>query len=54
VWDELRPTRSHNPILDRIDAIEDHIEIALRDFRLDPQCIRSIVAWPWIVDTLLN
>ncbi len=50
VWDELREKRFHN----RVDALEDHLELALRDFELNPQCIKSIVAWPWIIDALLN
>jgi transposase len=53
-WDELREKRFHNRVFDCIDALEDHLEIALRDFELDPQCIKSIVAWPWIIDALLN
>jgi transposase len=54
LWDELREKRFHNRVFDSIDALEDHREIALRDFELDPQCIKSIVAWPWIIDALLN
>jgi len=35
-------------------ALEDHLEIALRDFEQDHSRIQSIVAWPWIINTLLN
>jgi hypothetical protein len=52
--DELREKRFHNHVFDRLDALEDHLEIALRDFELTPSSIRSIVAWPWIIDALLN
>jgi hypothetical protein len=54
VWDELREKRFHNRVFDSLDALEDHLEAALRDFELDPQCIQSIVAWPWIIDALLK
>lgn len=54
VWDELREKRFHNRVFDSLDALEDHLEIALRDFELDTARIKSIVAWPWIIDALLN
>lgn len=57
VWDELREKRFHHHVfdsLDSLDALEDHLEIALRDFELDAARIQSIVAWPWIIDAILN
>lgn len=54
VWDELREKRFHTHVFDSLDALEDHLEIALRDFELDAARIQSIVAWPWIIDALLN
>ena len=54
LWDELREKRFDNHVFDSLDALEDHLEIALRDFELTPSSIRSIVAWPWIIDALLN
>ncbi|MCA0325828.1 MAG: IS630 family transposase [Proteobacteria bacterium] len=54
VWDELREKRFHNRVFDSLDALEDHLEIALRDFEADHPRIQSIVAWPWIIDALLN
>ena len=53
VWDELREKRFHNHVFDSLDALEDHLEVALRDFEQEPQRIRSIVAWPWIIDALM-
>jgi transposase len=29
VWDELREKRFHNRVFDSLDALEDHLEIAL-------------------------
>ena len=54
VWDELREKRFHNHVFDSLDALEDHLEVALRDFEQEPQRIRSIVAWPWIINALMN
>jgi transposase len=54
VWDELREKRFHNRVFDSLDALEDHLEIALRDFEMDTPTIKSIVAWPLTIDALLN
>ena len=54
VWDELREKRFHNHVFDSLDALEDPLEMALRDFEQNPLLIRSIVAWPWIANALLN
>jgi transposase len=54
VWDELREKNFHNLVFDSLDALEDHLEASLRDLEGDPDRIRSIVAWPWIMDDLLN
>ena len=54
LWDELREKRFHNRVFDSLDALEDHLATALRDLELDHQRVRSIVAWPWIMDALLN
>jgi transposase len=52
--DEWREKRFHNRTFDSLDALEDHLEIALRDFEQDAPRIQSIVAWPRIIDALLN
>ena len=54
VWDELREKRFHNRVFDSLDALEDRLEIALKDFERDAPIIKSIVSWPWIIDALLN
>ena len=50
----MREKRFHNRVFDSLDALEDHLEIALKDFELDTPIIKSIVAWPWIIDALLK
>lgn len=54
LWDELREKHFHNRAFDSLDAIEDHLVVGLHDFELDPQRIRSITAWPWIIDAVSN
>jgi transposase len=54
LWDELREKAFHNRVFESIDALEEHLTIALRAMELDPPRVRSIVSWPWIMDALLN
>jgi hypothetical protein len=53
VWDELREKYFHNRVFKRLDAIEDHLLIALKSFEDDPNRLQSIVSWPWIISALL-
>jgi hypothetical protein len=34
--------------------LENHLALALRDFEQEPSRIQSIVAWEWIINSLLN
>jgi transposase len=54
VWDELREKCFHNRVFDSLDALEDHLELSLNSFEQDHPRIRSIVAWDWIINALLN
>ena len=54
LWDELREKFFHNRVFDSLDALENHLEIALREMELNSQRVRSIVAWPWILNALTN
>jgi len=54
IWDDLREKAFHNLVFDSLDALEDHLENALRDMEDDQNRIRSIVAWPWIINALKN
>ena len=54
IWDDLREKEFHNRVFDSIDSLEDHLEKALHDMEHDHDRIRSIVAWPWIINTLMN
>jgi transposase len=53
VWDELREKYFHNHVFESIDSLEDHLEASLRELESDKERIRSIVAWPWIVNAVM-
>ena len=54
LWDELREKSFHNRVFSSIDALEAHLETSLRDLEADETQVYSIVAWPWIINSLLN
>jgi len=54
LWDELREKSFGNLVFESLDALEDHLEVSLRMMEYDPQRVHSIVAWPWIMKSLLN
>jgi hypothetical protein len=54
LWDELREKSFHNLVFDSLDALENHLEIALHDMELDTERVHSIVAWPWVINSLKN
>jgi len=53
VWDDLREKFFHNWVFESIDALENHLEASLRHMEDDKNRIRSIVAWPWIINSLM-
>ena len=54
VWDELREKFFHNRVFKSLDALEDHLVLALKTFEESPITVSSIVSWPWIMAALLN
>lgn len=54
LWDELREKNFGNLVFNSLDALEDHLEEALRLMERDAQRVYSIVGWPWIINSLLN
>jgi len=54
IWDELREKAFGNLVFDSLDALEDHLEVSLLAMEHDRERVHSIVAWPWIVSSLLN
>jgi transposase len=54
LWDELREKYFNNLVFGSIDALEDHLEAALRTLEHECDRVRSIVRWPWIINALLK
>lgn len=54
IWDELREKFFHNKAFDSIEALEDQLEIGLLTLENDQPRVQSIVAWDWIVKSLMN
>lgn len=52
LWDDLREKSFHNRVFDSLTALENHLETALLNMELDRQRVHSIVAWPWIINSL--
>lgn len=53
VWDELREKFFYNRVFNSLDALEDHLVLALKTLEENPAAVRSIVSWPWIIAALL-
>jgi transposase len=54
VWDELREKFFHNWVFKRLNALEDHLTLALKTLEEDPNKVGSIVSWPWIMGAFLT
>jgi transposase len=54
VWDELREKYFHNRVFKSLDALEDHLALALKSLEVNTTTVASIVSWPWIIGALLN
>lgn len=54
IWDDLREKSFHNRVVKSIKALEQHLSSSLLEMELDNQRIRSIFAWPWIINAPMN
>lgn len=54
LWDDLREKYFHNRVFDSLDSVENNLESALHEMENNPQRTKSITAWPWIINALLN
>jgi hypothetical protein len=52
IWDELREKCFHNKVFNSLDALEDDLAMALLAMENTPEVVKSIAAWPWIIDVL--
>ena len=53
IWDELREKSFGNLVFDSLDSLEEHLEASLLAMERDQDRVRSIVAWPWIISSLM-
>jgi transposase len=53
LWDELREKSFGNLVFDSMTSLETHLEAALKNVESDIDRIKSIVSWPWIINSLL-
>lgn len=49
-WDEMREKFFPNLTFDSLDAVEQQLVIACNTYEQNPQVIRSLAAWDWIVN----
>jgi hypothetical protein len=54
VWHELREKWFHNKVFDSLDALEDQLVSALKEFEEQPERMKSIAGWPWIINSVSN
>ena len=54
LWDDLREKSFHNRVFDSIESLEDHLELALKNFEQSPNRAHGITGWPWIISALSN
>ena len=50
VWDELREKYFHNIAFDSLNAVEDVLEIGLRELEDDKLLIKSTTGFNWILN----
>ena len=53
VWDELREKFFHNRVFDSLNALEDHLAVALKTLEQTHDTIKPIVSWSWIREAAL-
>lgn len=54
VWDELREKEFPNRVYDRLDAVVAQLDEGLPRLAADPDRLRNLTAWPWIVNLKLT
>jgi len=54
IWDEVREKAFPNLVLDQMALVVQRLEEGLRNLAGDPDRVRSITAWPWIVSANLK
>ena len=53
VWDELREKFFHNRVFVSLNTLEDQLALGLKILEENPETVRTIVSWDWIVTSTL-
>jgi len=53
LWDEIREKFFGNRVFENIDAVENRLMDALISMNKNPECVRSLTGFRWIIDILL-
>jgi hypothetical protein len=54
LWDEFGQKHFHNRAFGSMNALEDQLVAGLRRLEQQPQIVRSITAWDWIINSISN
>jgi hypothetical protein len=54
IWDEVREKAFPNLVLDKMDLVVERLEQELSALSADPERVRNITAWPWIISLNLK
>ena len=54
IWGEIREKYFLNRVFESLDALEDHVVVALNEMEHNQTRVRSIVACPWILNAVMN
>ena len=52
LWDEIREKHFANRVFDSMGAVIAQVVDAIDDWESSPDAVRSLSAWPWIVESL--
>ena len=52
IWDDMREKFFRNKVFDSMDAVIEQLCIAMNHYADNPESVRSITAFPWILNTL--
>lgn len=52
LWDEMREKRFGNIVFDSMESVENRLVSALLDFESNPDLMRSITGWDWIISPI--
>jgi transposase len=54
IWDEVREKVFPNLVLDQMTLVVERLKTGMSALAADPQRVRSITAWPWVVSLNLK